>query len=195
MARAPQAARQTAGCPCAGVARPLHFRGELYQLGRLQFERARLGERTGAGASARPGIDAEPGDARAWTSTSPTTGARSTPGGVRRLASALAGKFFARHFPEETLPGRASATPGCSTRSCGDYLPEPTPTFVRFQECVPDRLRGRRSRPTREPVGFVFGNPELPVADLPQHTAVQRAVTRHLLGGGHWYLGHGWFEL
>src|SRR5699024_5951961 len=39
----------------------LHFRGMIYQLGRLQFERAHLGERGSAGAAAM-GIRANPDD-------------------------------------------------------------------------------------------------------------------------------------
>jgi hypothetical protein len=41
----------------------------------------------------------------------------------------------------------------------------------------------------------VFGDPNLPVESLPRRTALERAVGDHLRGGGHWYIGHGWFPL
>lgn len=105
---------------------------------------------------------------------------------------ARARKFFARHFPEEHYRVGVCHS-WLLDEQLRDYLPEDS-NILRFQGLF--RTAYKDDEPSdREPVGFVFGNPELRVADLPQHTAVQRAVTRHLLGGGHWYLGHGWFEL
>jgi hypothetical protein len=71
------------------------------------------------------------------------------------------------------------------------YLPADS-NIVRFQ----DRFRVARedTEPAdTEPVQFVFGDPDLPVADLPRRTSVERAVGDHLRAGGHWYIGHGWF--
>jgi len=45
------------------------------------------------------------------------------------------------------------------------------------------------------PIGFVFGDPDLPLDGLPRRNGVERAVADHLRGGGHWYGGRGWFPL
>jgi hypothetical protein len=71
------------------------------------------------------------------------------------------------------------------------YLPADS-HIIRFQ----DRFRTAREdcEPAdTEPVQFVFGDPGLPVAELPRRTSVERAVGDHLRAGGHWYIGHGWF--
>ncbi len=73
------------------------------------------------------------------------------------------------------------------------YLPADS-NIVRFQERF--RIVHEETRADDGlPVGFVFGDPGLPVADLPRRTAVERAVGDHLRAGGHWYGGHGWFAL
>ncbi|RCH69710.1 acyltransferase [Streptomyces sp. SDr-06] len=167
----------------------LHFRGEIYQLGRLQFQRSRLGERTSR-AIAAAGLDVEPGepclDLHIPDYQGPLTPAACADSIDR------ARRFFARHFPEERYRIGACHS-WLLDDQLRDHLPEHS-NILGFQDLF--RTAYKDDEPSdREPVGFVFGDPELPVAGLPQDTAVQRAVTRHLLDGGHWYLGHGWFEL
>ncbi|MFF4485811.1 acyltransferase domain-containing protein [Streptomyces sp. NPDC001544] len=166
-----------------------HFRGELYQLGRLQFERAVLGERTAQGPAAA-GERAAPG-APCLAVHIPDFHGPLTPAACDRSV-ALAREFFARHFPEERY-----TTAVCHSwlldPQLRRYLPEHS-NIVRFQE----RFRTARedTEPAdREPVQFVFGDPDLPVDRLPRRTAVERAVGDHLRAGGHWYIGHGWFPL
>jgi len=112
-----------------------------------------------------------------------------SPGSCDR-SLALARDFFARHFPGEPY------TAGV----CHSWLLDPQlkrylgadSHIVRFQERF--RLAGEAGEPAdTEPVQFVFGNPDLPVADLPRRTALERAVGDHLRAGGHWLIGHGWF--
>ncbi|MET8943438.1 acyltransferase domain-containing protein [Streptomyces sp. NPDC004542] len=166
-----------------------HFRGELYQLGRLQFERTVLGQRT-APALAAAGLRAAPGDPCLAVHI-PGFHGPLTPAACDRSV-ALACEFFALHFPEE--PHRAAV--------CHSWLLDPQlkrylparSNIVRFQ----DRFRTARedTEPAdREPVRFVFGDPDLPFAELPRRTSVERAIGDHLRAGGHWYLGHGWFPL
>ncbi|MEU6066498.1 acyltransferase domain-containing protein [Streptomyces sp. NPDC047082] len=166
-----------------------HFRGELYQLGRLQFERARLGERTAQVISA-----AEPDMAPGVPCLNlhiPDFHGPLTPAACDRSV-ALARDFFARHFPEER-----SRVVVCHSwlldPQLRRYLAEDS-NIVRFQE----RFRaGRKDTEPADgdPVQFVFGDPDLPVRDLPRRTSVERAVGDHLRAGGHWYIGHGWFPL
>ena len=174
----------------AGVQAPWwlihHFRGELYQLGRLQFERARLGQRTGAALRAA-GLDAGPGSP-CLNLHIPDFHGPLSPAAVDR-GLALAREFFPRCFPEERY----------QVVTCHSWLLDPQlrrylpgdSNIVRFQE----RFRAARAEAEpadTEPVQFVFGDPELPVESLPRRTAVERAVGDHLRGGGHWYIGHGW---
>ncbi|MEU9914446.1 acyltransferase domain-containing protein [Streptomyces sp. NPDC051001] len=177
----------------AGVQSPqwltLHFRGELYQLGRLQFQRANLW--TGAASVlARAGFDGAPGtpclDIHIPEFLGPLT-----PAACDRSV-ALAREFFALHHPEESY--RAAM--------CHSWLLDPQlkrylsadSNIVRFQERFRIARRGGEPADT-EPVQFVFGDPELAVAGLPRRTSLERAVGDHLRAGGHWYMGHGWFPL
>ncbi|WP_217235632.1 acyltransferase domain-containing protein [Streptomyces sp. AC555_RSS877] len=166
-----------------------HFRGELYQLGRLQFERARHGERTGR-ALASAGLDVAPGTPCLNLHIPDFLGPLSPAACDRSLA--LAGEFFARYFPEEKY--RAAL--------CHSWLLDPQlkrylaadSNIVRFQERF--RVAREDTEPAdTEPVRFVFGDPELAADALPRRTAVERAVGDHLRAGRHWYIGHGWIPL
>ncbi|MEU6122521.1 acyltransferase domain-containing protein [Streptomyces sp. NPDC047123] len=168
----------------------LHFRGELYQLGRLQFQRAVLGGRMG-GATAAAGHPAGPGDPCLNLHITDFQGPLTPEACDRSLG--LAREFFARHFPEDRY----------ETAVCHSWLLDPQlrhrlpadSNIVRFQE----RFRpadGYGTEPDDTgPVAFVFGDGNLPVAELPRRTALERAVGDHLRAGGHWYGGHGWFPL
>jgi hypothetical protein len=169
-----------------------HFRGELYQLGRLQFERARLGQRTGR-AVAAAGLDAAPGEPCLNLHIPDFHGALSPAACDRSLE--LAREFFARHFPRERY--RVAV---CHSWLLDPQLKrhlDPDSNIVRFQgRFEPGRDPGEEPEPAdTEPVRFVFGDPDLPVAGLPRRTSVERAVGDHLRAGGHWYVGHGWIRL
>ncbi|MFI5974467.1 acyltransferase domain-containing protein [Streptomyces sp. NPDC051452] len=164
-----------------------HFRGELYQLGRLQFERARMGRRT-ASVLAAAGLDAVPGSL-CLTLHVPDFRGRLTPSACDR-SLALAREFFALHFPEER-PEAVLCHSWLLDPQLRAYLPEDS-NIVRFQERF-RTVREEDEPADTEPVQFVFGNPDLPVARLPRRTSVERAVGDHLRSGGHWYIGHGWF--
>jgi hypothetical protein len=165
----------------------LHFHGELFQLGRLQYQRSRVSGREGV-ALAAAGLPLGPGDPCVDLHV-PDYAGPLTPRAIdRSLASAR--EFLARYFPRERY------TAGCCHSWLLDpqlkrYLPADA-NIVRFQE------RFKVSCGTGEPeddlpVRFVFGDPELPVETLPRRTTLERAVADHLRAGGHWYGGHGWF--
>ncbi|MGW6903979.1 acyltransferase domain-containing protein [Streptomyces sp. NPDC054940] len=169
----------------AGVQAPWwlihHFRGGLYQLGRLQFERARLGERTAAGLDVGPGSPC-------LNLHIPDFHGPLTPAAVER-SLALAREFFPLHFPEERYR-LVTCHSWLLDTQLRKYLPEDS-NIVRFQERF--RVARAETEPAdTEPVQFVFGDPELPIEGLPRRTAVERAVGDHLRAGGHWYVGHGW---
>jgi len=166
-----------------------HFRGELYQLGRLQYERARLGERM-ASVLAAAGLDAVPAAPCLNLHIADFHGPLSPAACDRSLE--LARAFFALHFPEE-LPVAAECHSWLLDPQLKQHLPADS-NIVRFQERF--RVAREDSEPAdTEPVQFVFGDPDLPVRSLPRRTSVERAVGDHLRAGGHWYIGHGWFPL
>ncbi|MET9905854.1 acyltransferase domain-containing protein [Streptomyces sp. NPDC006476] len=166
-----------------------HFRGELYQLGRLQFERARLGRRTGT-ALAAAGLDVGPGTPCLSLHIPDFLGPFSPAACDRSLA--LAAEFFARYFPEEKYRV-ATCHSWLLDPQLRDYLPAGS-NIVRFQDRF--RLAREEREPSdTDPVEFVFGDPTLPVESLPRRSALERAVGDHLRAGGHWYTGHGWFPL
>ncbi|MEV6553438.1 acyltransferase domain-containing protein [Streptomyces sp. NPDC051597] len=166
-----------------------HFRGELYQLGRLQFQRARLGRRTGEAVRAA-GLPVGPGDP-CLSIHIPGCRGPLTPEACD-ASLALAKDFFALHYPEESYRVAVCHSWLLDTQ-LDRYLPERS-NIVRFQRRF--HIPYRETDPDDgTPVFFVFGDPDLPVETLLQRTAVERAVAGHLLAGGHWYGGHGWFEL
>ncbi|MFC8429796.1 acyltransferase domain-containing protein [Streptomyces sp. NPDC057253] len=177
----------------AGVQSPRwltrHFRGELYQLGRLQFERTLYGpwnRRALAGA----GLDIPSGTPCLSLHIPDFLGPLSPWSCDRSLA--LAAEFFGRHYADE--PHRVAL---CHSwlldPQLKQYLPADS-NIVRFQERF--RLAPGVAEPEdTEPVQFVFGDPESAVESLPRRTALERAIGDHLRSGGHWYIGRGWFPL
>ncbi|MFD0277263.1 acyltransferase domain-containing protein [Kitasatospora sp. NPDC127111] len=166
----------------------LHFRGELYQLGRLQFQRRRLTGPAAAEASAA-GFGEWCLDLHVPDYCGPLS-----PGACDR-SLALARAFFARHFPAE--PYR--------TVRIGSWLLDPQlahhlpadSNIVRFQRrFTPLGEPGDPGEPADDnPLGFVFGDTGRPLASLPRDTALQRALVDHLRAGGHWYVVGGWMRL
>jgi len=164
----------------------LHLRGELYQLGRLQFQRGRV-----------PGILRESVTEAGFFAEEPALGLH-IPDFMGPLGPescdrslALAREFFALHYPEETY----------RLATCGSWLLDPQlkgylpadSNIVRFQE----RFHVRRLDEPNDmtPVRFVFGSAQVELGELPRRTVVEKAVVEHLEGGGHWYGGEGWFVL
>jgi hypothetical protein len=174
-----------------GLLHPLwparHLRGTLYQLGRLQFERARLGGRTGrailaAGAPHGPGTPS-------LELHIPDFSGPLTPAACDRSIE-LATVFFRTHFPDarHTVAACHSWLLDPDLRA---YLP-PESNIIRFQD------RFRPGYPQVEPddadiVEFVFGDPTLSVDQLPTDSTLRRAVADHLRAGRHWHGGNGWF--
>ncbi|MGQ4328333.1 acyltransferase domain-containing protein [Streptomyces hayashii] len=179
----------------------LHFHGELYQLGRLQFQRSRIGGRTGASIAAA-GLPQAPGDPGLAVHVPDFMGPL-TPQAIERSLT-LARAFFARHYPEETY----------SVATCASWLLDPQlkrrlpkdSNIVRFQERfhpvrrsadpeAPEAPEAPEVPEDMEPVRFVFGTTDVPLDQLPRRTVLERAVLDHLREGGHWHVGRGWLKL
>ena len=166
-----------------------HFTGAIYQLGRLQFERVRLGNTTGEAILAS-GAPYEP-DTPALSVHIPGF---SGPFGPEACDESLAAAvtFFARHFPEERYE-LGICYSWLLDEQLAEYLPV-TSNIVRFQ---------RRFQPIHQPpagnagtLQFVFGmHTDLPLDAYPQRTTLERAVIDHIRSGRHWHGGVGWLRL
>jgi hypothetical protein len=167
----------------------LHFHGELYQLGRLQFQRDRVGRST-SDSIAAAGLALGPGDPGLGLHVPDFMGPLSPEACDRSLA--LAREFFARHYPEEPYTV-ATCSSWLLDPQLKRYLPGDS-NIVRFQERftvshVPEEPADMT------PVRFVFGTTDIPLDRLPRRTVLERAVVDRLREGGHWYVGSGWFAL
>ncbi|TDD59638.1 acyltransferase [Kribbella antibiotica] len=156
-----------------GVVRPYwfsrHFRGSLYRLGRLQFDRtARHGE---------PLLDVHiPGDGHLTPEACDDSLAAARP-------------FFAEHFPAEEYK-RAYCTSWLLDPQLADYLPEDS-NILRFQRrFTTESVITQADDDIR---AFVFDLPS--GAELPRRTRLEAAIADHLAEGKHWHHVTGWLPL
>lgn len=165
-----------------------HFRGKLYDLGRLQFERVKLGGRTGASVSAA-GLPYGRGDFGLSVHIPEFSGPLSPAACDASFGAAR--EFFPRHFPDEPL-GVAACYSWLLDPQLADYLPSES-NIVRFQQ------RFRHSHDLADgdadTLEFVFGQRKPDLEKLPQDTTLQRAVVAHLRAGRHWHGGASWSPL
>ncbi len=163
-----------------------HLHGALFEIGRLQYERVRLGE--GAGLELQmAGFPCGPGDLTLNLHI-PGEGGSLTPEVVdASLAGARA--FFRKRFPDERY-----AVLTCHSWLLDPQLPEVLPAganLAAFQRRftvggVSDHDGDTSVRK------FVFGDVDTPLTDLPQDTSLRRAVVGLLRRGGHWQDHSGW---
>jgi hypothetical protein len=158
----------------------LHFRGMLYRLGRLQFQRAGVPEAGGPVLSVH------------ITADGPLT-----PGACDE-SFARAARFFAHHHPDQAYR-RAYCHSWLMDEQLTGYL-APDTNIVRFQRrfAVPDGAPAQNA--DLDVLKFVFDRPPAPLRrgeldELPQRTSLQRALVGHLRSGGHWWTRVGWCDL
>lgn len=160
-----------------------HYRGAIYPLGRLHFERTMITFDPGAAPDA-PRIGA------------PALGLHIPEGRLtpESCDDALdqAARFFAEHFPDE--PYRYAT---CASWVLDPQLKEylaPDSNIIRFQErftLSPDT--GPDSNPTV--VEFIFKRPIAELDQLPRATSLERGIVDHIRAGRPWHFRTGWFEL
>jgi len=149
----------------------LHWRGELYRLGRLQFNpyveagAPVLGVHIAAGAPLDPAACDE--------------------------SFAAAPPFFDSHFPEHASK-LVTCTSWLLDEQLADYLPASS-NIVRFQRrfAVLPEMREHDD----EFVRWVFDRVPASLDELTPSTRLERAIVKHLSDGGHWYLRSGRLEL
>jgi hypothetical protein len=158
----------------------LHFRGMLYRLGRLQFQRANVPEAGGPVLSVH------------ITADGPLTPSSCDESFAR------AARFFAHHHPDDAYR-RAYCHSWLMDGQLTRYL-SPDTNIVRFQRrfVVPDGAPVQSA--DLDVLKFVFDRPATPLRPgaldaLPQRTSLQRALVAHLRSGGHWWTRVGWCDL
>jgi len=159
----------------------LHFRGAIYELGRLQFNRWRVGPRYVAD-SFREGDPA-------LGIHIPESGPLSPEACDQSLAQARS--FFAGHFPE--TPTRVGiCTSWLLDPQLADYL-SPDSNVLRFQRRF--TLVGEGYDGDADILRFVFHRIAPKIDDLPQRTTLERAIVAHLRARKHWRNRTGWLEI
>lgn len=161
----------------------LHFAGNLYRLGRLQFELGSWRVPVHESASC-PLADGEP----ILDVHIPDIGPFGPDACDESIARAR--EFFPRFFPD--FDYRAF---GCWSWLLDPQLAEylsPESNIMRFQKRFePVKTAQQHDGPA---VMFVFRmHPDTPIEDLPQRTSLERAVVRHIQSGGRWNSCLGYF--
>ncbi len=167
----------------------IHYAGALYALGRLQFQRARLGVRTSE-AIVAAGFDARRGEPVLSLHIPRFYGPMTMP--LVESAVDLAREFFPAHFPDERYR-YAVCKSWLLDPQFADYLPARS-NILAFQR----RLRHAYSDGKADDAGvlqFVFEDSTRPREQLPRDTSLQRGLLDHLDSGGHWYPAMAWLEL
>lgn len=159
----------------------LHFRGSLYQLGRLQFNRMSIR----AAHVADTFREGEP----ALGIHIPESGAL-TPEACDDSFTQVR-SFFALHFPE--TPTRLGiCTSWLLDQQLAEYL-APESNVLRFQRRF--NLVGEGYDGDADVLRFVFHRIAPNIDDLPQRTTLERAIVAHLRAGRHWRNRTGWLKL
>lgn len=161
-----------------------HFRGVIYELGRLQFHRSRIAH----DAVVSLDLPFRPGDPCLDVHI-PESGPLSPEACDASFRWARA--FFPRHFPDEPCPF-ATCGSWLLDEQLAEYLPA-TSNIVRFQRRFQLTPGGRPC--DGEIVRFVFRRVDVRLEDLPQRTTLERAIVRHLRAGRHWQSRWGWLAL
>jgi hypothetical protein len=177
----------------------LHFRGMLYRLGRLQFQRAVVpDDALGVLGSAKPRLRLRsPQAGGPVLSVHITADGPLTPSACDE-SFARAVRFFARHHPDDGYR-RAYCHSWLMDEQLAGYL-SPDANIMRFQRrfVVPETAPVQGA--DLDVLKFVFDRPSDPLRPgdldaLPQRTSLQRALVTHLRSGGHWWTRVGWCDL
>jgi hypothetical protein len=177
----------------------LCLRGELVELGRLQYHRFTIGRGDESPPWYTPGEAAELGEG--FDVGDECIGVHIPEGPP--LAPALvdesfaaAGSFLPRHFPPRR-PGQRRRVATCRSwlldPQLADYLPAGS-RILSFQRRF--HLVAAVEPGDDDVLQFVFrAGRDVDLDTLPQSTLMERVAVAHLRAGGHWHRRTGWLEL
>jgi hypothetical protein len=166
----------------------VHFRGLIYALGRLYFERIPIWFDAGAPAAHEATRPPRQGDLSLGVHIPE---GRLTPESCD-ASFARARAFFPTHFPDEDYR-YATCVSWVLDPQLEEYL-SPATNIVRFQKRFTLLPAGEGSD-NATVVQFVFRRPLADLDDLPQETTLQRAIVEHIRAGRHWRFRTGWLVL
>lgn len=165
-----------------------HMRGQLYQLGRLQYERVHLDSRY-LEAINGAGIAFAEDDVALSVHITDFSGPLSPSACDASIAQVR--PFFDRHFPE--TPARIAVCISWMLDPQLDEYMSPASNIIQFKNRFRlAYLSGPNNRGIQQ---FVFGMLDAEIDELPQATSLERAVVGHIVAGKHWHGGAGWLEL
>jgi hypothetical protein len=167
---------------------PLHARGLIYQLGRLQFEISPL-EDVSHEAITAAGHPAQAGELSLSVHI-PSLMGPMTPEACD-ASFAQARTFFATHFPDQPVR-YATCDSWLLDGQLANYLPAES-NIVQFQRRF--RPAGDGEPGNNDILNFVFRSPGTPIDELPQRTTLERAVVQHIRDGHTWRVRNGWLPL
>jgi hypothetical protein len=166
----------------------LHFRGLIYQLGRLQFERSRMGDQIAKSVSV---TDSSAGPETPVLSIHiPDFSGPMTPEACdASIANAI--QFYEQYFPQDRYDYAV----------CHSWLLDPhlktilrtESNIIRFQDRF--TLAGKEWDSTDGIMEFVFGRKADAIDAVDPKTSLERGVVQHIRNGGTWWGYGGWFEL
>lgn len=165
-----------------------HMRGQLFQLGRLQYERVHLDERMRKAIN-HSGVAFDEGDVALSVHITDFSGPLSPTACDASFAQVK--PFFDRYFPD--TPARIAVCISWMLDPQLDEYMSPKANIVQFKNrfhlaYVPEaNNRGIQQ--------FVFGMLDAEIDELPQATSLERAVVGHIVSGRHWHGGAGWLQL
>ena len=165
-----------------------HMRGQLYQLGRLQFERTHpWGGFPEAFAAAGIPITAE--DVVLSVHITDFSGPLSPAACDASFAQVL--PFFDQYFPE--TPATIAICESWMLDPQLDEYMKPQANIMQFKaRFTPAYTPGPNNRGIQQ---FVFGMLDAEIDELPQATSLERAVVSHIVEGRDWTGGAGWLDL
>jgi hypothetical protein len=164
----------------------LHMRGMLFDFGRLQFNRSRMGADQAAIDAAR--MPCKQGD-YVLNCHIPDSGPL-TPEGVRESLR-RAKPFFDEHFPDEGPYELAT----CDSWLIDEQLIEMVPGSNIAKFVALWHPFGEAENGDGAVLNFVFRRPDAQVDDLPTTSSLERAIVAHLKAGKHMQTRSGWLAL
>jgi hypothetical protein len=165
-----------------------HMRGQLYQLGRLQYERVRLGPEFLEPLN-NAGVSFGPDDIALSVHITDFSGPLSP--AACDASFARVKPFFNEYFPE--TPPRIAICISWMLDAQLDVYMRPDANIIQFKNrFTPAFVPEPNNRGIQQ---FVFGMLDAEIDELPQATSLERAVVSHIVSGKHWHGGAGWLEL
>ncbi len=167
-----------------------HMRGQLYALGRLQFERVILETEDPIPQAIRAaGLPVDPGEVALSVHITDFSGPLSPVASDASIARAK--PFFDRYFPQ--TPARYALCHSWMLDSQLDQYLSASSNIIQFKNRF--RQAGDHQPDNRGTLQFVFGMLDADIDELPQSTSLERAVVSHIVSGNDWRGGSGWFTL